>query len=80
MSIGKNIAAARKLKGLTQRQLALKVGVTQAAVTGWETGKRDPKLRQLPALCAALECSVPYLLRSDDTDILPPEGGACNGA
>lgn len=80
MSIGKNIAAARKAKGLTQDQLALRMGVTQGAVTGWETNKRDPKIKQLPALCAVLGVSVETLLARDDTDpILSDEEDGVHG-
>lgn len=36
--IGANIAAFRKAKGLTQEQLAAKLGVSPPAVSKWETG------------------------------------------
>jgi len=36
------LRAARKGAGLTQRQLAARLGVSQQAITGWETGERHP--------------------------------------
>lgn len=36
--IGANIAALRKAKGLTQEQLAFRLGVSAPAVSKWETG------------------------------------------
>ena len=38
IQIGKFIAACRKEKGLTQAQLAEKMGVSDRAVSKWETG------------------------------------------
>ena len=37
-TLGDNIAAMRKAKGLTQEQLAARVGVSAPAVSKWETG------------------------------------------
>jgi len=48
-------------RGLTQRQLAEKLGISQAAVGKWETGTADPRMRQLRALAEALECSIDEL-------------------
>ncbi len=42
-----DIAAARKQKNLTQIQLADAVGVTQALVSRWETGKVSPNKEHL---------------------------------
>lgn len=43
MSIGSNIKRYRKLKGLTQEQLAIKVGLSKVAIQKYETNKREPK-------------------------------------
>ena len=37
-TIGKFIATCRKEKGLTQKQLAEKLNITDRAVSKWETG------------------------------------------
>ena len=37
-TIGKFVAASRKEKGLTQKQLAEKLNITDRAVSKWETG------------------------------------------
>lgn len=36
--IGANIASFRRAKGITQEQLAAKLGVSAPAVSKWETG------------------------------------------
>lgn len=37
-----DIAAARKRKGMTQQELSQALGVTQSAVSKWESGKESP--------------------------------------
>jgi transcriptional regulator with XRE-family HTH domain len=58
--IGSGIKTMRKRAGLTQRQLAERLGVTHNTVSRWETGERMP--RNLRALCTALECTLTDLL------------------
>lgn len=51
----KTIREWRNERGLTQLELANKVGVTPGTIYGWEHGKYEPKARQLRALATALE-------------------------
>ena len=44
MTIGQQIKTARKKCGLTQTQLAEKLGVFQQEVQRWEQDKQEPKL------------------------------------
>ena len=44
--------------GLTQSQLAEKVGTDRSTVTKWELGESFPRASMIPALAAALNCSV----------------------
>lgn len=62
IKIGKFIAACRKKVGLTQMQLAEKLGITDRAVSKWETGKAMPDSSIMLELCAALNISVNDLL------------------
>ena len=57
-----NIKTARKAKGLTQVELAQKVGVTQGNLSAWETGRWEPEMDALKKLCEVLECSADFLL------------------
>ena len=52
-SIGKRIATLRRRRGLTQRELAHAVGVTDRAVQAWEQGRSHP-YRHLKELEEAL--------------------------
>lgn len=56
------IREAREKASLTQEELARKVGVTQAAVTQWETGQTMPKIPTLAAVAETLNVSIDYLI------------------
>ncbi len=62
IKIGKFIASRRKLKNLTQMQLAEKLGITDRAVSKWENGKGMPDSSLMLDLCAELQISVNELL------------------
>ena len=48
------IAQARINAGLTQQQLAEKIGVSQKMISAWEAGYRNPKLETVRKLADAL--------------------------
>ena len=62
VKIGKFIAACRKKENLTQLQLAEKLGITDRAVSKWETGKCLPDSAIMLDLCGLLGISVNDLL------------------
>ena len=55
--LGKRIANARNLKGLTQEELARLVGVSKGSVRNWETGGKAPR-DALPRLEKVLEVDL----------------------
>ena len=61
MSIGENIARFRKLKGWTQAELGEKLGVSNQAVSKWESGMTSPDVMLLPALADAFGCYIDEL-------------------
>lgn len=63
--IGEFISHARKEKGLTQRQLADEIGVTDKAISRWETGRGMPDTGTIPFLCTALGINVNELLSGE---------------
>lgn len=56
------IAEARKMRGLTQKQLAEKVGTSQQTVYRWETGTRNISSVNLDKISKALDVSIAYLM------------------
>ena len=61
-SIGEKIRGYRQRTGLSQNDLAQRVGVTRAVVTAWESGKACPKLDKLCPLANALKCTISELV------------------
>ena len=64
--IGKYIAEKRKALGITQKQLADQVGLTDKAVSKWERGKSIPDHAVMHDLCDALGISVNEFLSGED--------------
>ncbi len=62
IKIGKFIAWKRKEQNLTQAQLAKKLGITDRAVSKWETGKSLPDASIMLEMCALLGITVNDLL------------------
>ena len=73
---GNLISQIRKEKGLTQIQLAQKLGVSNATISKWETAKGFPDISLLEPLAEALGISVSEILagerfeKNDETEEL----------
>ncbi|MBQ7474444.1 MAG: helix-turn-helix domain-containing protein [Clostridia bacterium] len=65
LKTGKLIAKMRKERALTQAQLAEKLGVTDRAVSKWETGKSLPDASLMLDLCGLLGITVNDLLSGE---------------
>lgn len=68
---GNLIAQCRKEKGLTQAALAEQLGVSDRAVSKWETGRSLPDADNMLELSRILGITVDELLKGEKTD----EGG-----
>lgn len=68
-TFGEYICRRRKELGLTQREFADKLYVTESAVSKWERGMSYPDITLLRDICAVLEISEHELLTaSEDTE------------
>ena len=63
IQFGAFIAQLRKEQGLTQKELADKLNVTDKAVSKWETGKGFPDVKLLEPLARALGVSLVELMQ-----------------
>ena len=69
IKIGKFIAERRKSQSLTQTQLAEALGVTDRAVSKWETGKCLPDSAIMLELCEMLDITVTELLKGEKVNM-----------
>lgn len=61
-SMGEIISTLRKEKGMTQKELADKLGITDKAVSKWERDVSFPDTATIPKLAEILEVSVEELM------------------
>jgi transcriptional regulator with XRE-family HTH domain len=64
--IGTRIRATRRDRGLTQDELADRVGVSRSAVAQWETGRAGQVTGNLSRIAGVLEVNVEYLMYGED--------------
>ena len=65
IKIGKFIASCRKEQGMTQAVLAEQLGISDRAVSKWETGKSMPDSGIMLELCGLLKINVNELLSGE---------------
>lgn len=77
----KGLKALRLRAGISQQAFAAQLGVTQAALSHWETGDRNPGLEYIRKCRELLGCTYDELIAGVPAEnIITVEGGACNGA
>lgn len=70
-TLGQRIASKRGRR--PQRWLAEQCGVTQTAVSYWESDKRTPELDMIPRLAVALRCDPGWLAFGQPTLPFPAQ-------
>ncbi len=74
MTTGEKITKARKELGLTQEELAGKLGVTRQSVSRWESDLAFPETDKLVTMSKLFDCSVDYLLKyGEENGALQPQ-------
>jgi transcriptional regulator with XRE-family HTH domain len=84
MTIGENIADLRKKKGWTQAEFGEMLGVSNQAVSKWESGMSMPDIMLLPHIAEVFECSIDelfdYLPKKERADLhILPGDFDCGG-
>lgn len=62
MDLGQNMKAARKAAGMTQQQLADKLGVRAKDICRWETNVQTPNTLTFANICRELNASADEIL------------------
>lgn len=63
--IGRFIAESRNQAGLTQKELAEKIGISDKTISKWECGKSMPDISYLNTLCHSLDISMNELISGE---------------
>ena len=74
-SIGNRITKHRKALGITQEELASRLGLSSQAVSKWECDTSCPDISLLPELCKVLGITTDELLtgKTDEVRLVPSE-------
>lgn len=67
MSVASRIRQSRQALGLTQEELARRIGVSRSAVAQWETDRTGQVRANLTRVAAVLGVSAGYLLAGDQS-------------
>jgi transcriptional regulator with XRE-family HTH domain len=62
------IKKLREKKGMTQKELANALNVTQTAITYWETGKREPNAEIIEKIANFFGVTPAYIMGWENTD------------
>lgn len=71
--LGDRIAQLRTLHGLSQSEVARRMGTSQSAVSQIEAGERNPSFETLRSLADALSVSVSRLVGAEGADLTVEE-------
>ena len=62
-SFGENLKCLRKKVGITQKQLAERIGVNYRSVLRWEANQNEPSITMLVKISEVLHCSLDRLMQ-----------------
>ncbi|NMK90635.1 helix-turn-helix domain-containing protein [Staphylococcus capitis] len=68
MNVGQNIKEFRKLRGMTQLELAVKADISSQVISNIERNYSQPKQSQLENLAKVLNCQISDLIVENDVD------------
>ena len=71
MNFSEKLKEIRKKEGISQEQLAEKIGVTRQAITKWETGKGLPDVENMVIIAEIFKTTIDELLMDSVTKAAP---------
>ncbi len=76
MSMKERIIQVRKVSGLNQEAFARRIGVTKSAISGYETGRREPSQQVLHSISREFRFNLKWLRTGDGNPQLPGADGS----
>ncbi|MBY5972756.1 helix-turn-helix domain-containing protein [Ferrimonas balearica] len=74
-TFGDRIEAARSAAGMTQGQLAKRLGIKLGTLKSWEQDLSEPRANKLQMLAGVLGVSLAWLLSGEGDGVAPPDEG-----
>lgn len=72
-TFGDRLAAARDAAGMTQEQLAKRLGVKLKTLQGWEEDLSEPRANRLSMIAGMINVSMVWLITGEGEGLTPPE-------
>ncbi len=72
-TFGDRMAAAREVTGLSQRDLAARLGVKDKTIKAWENDTSEPRANKLQLLAGVLNVSMRWMLTGEGEGVSAPE-------
>lgn len=69
MNLSEKIFQLRKANGLSQEQLAEKLGVSRQSISKWESGDSMPEIERVVELSVIFDVTTDYLLKPGESEI-----------
>ena len=63
MSLSENLQNLRKIKSMSQEELAEKLNVSRQAISKWESGSGYPETEKIISICEFFDCSMDELVK-----------------
>ena len=78
-TFGDRVAAGREALGLSQPELAKKLGVKLRTVQAWEEDRTEPRANKLQMLAGVLNVSLMWLIKGEGEGIAAPGDSEIDG-
>lgn len=79
-TFGDRVAGAREAAGMTQAQLARRLGIKKPTLVGWENDLSEPRANKLSMMAGLLNVSIVWLLTGEGDGAADPDGDAAHHA
>lgn len=73
-TFGDRVAGAREAVGMTQAQLARRLGVKKTTLIGWEQDMSEPRANKLSMMAGLVNVSIMWLLTGEGDGMTAPAG------